>query len=101
VRGGGDSIMTYSLFDFPPYQNTPTSIDAAIQIAPQAESLRQLVYQALKKLPMTDEEIAESCKLAPNTARPRRVELVKEGKVIQVGTAKTKSGRTAILWGAV
>jgi predicted ArsR family transcriptional regulator len=49
---------------------------------------------------MTDEQIADTLHLAPNTARPRRIELVQDGLVVQVGEAKTKSGRRAILWGA-
>jgi len=92
--------MGYTLFDFPPYQNTATSIAAAQSMVGKTATLRDMVLTALRLQPMTDEQIADSLGLAPNTARPRRIELTKEGKVSQVGETRTKSGRKAILWGA-
>jgi predicted ArsR family transcriptional regulator len=91
----------YNLFDLPPYENTLTSILAAESMVGKTASLRDKVLEALRRSPMTDEQIAETLNLAPNTARPRRIELVQDGKVAQVGEAKTKSGRRAILWGAL
>ena len=92
--------MTYNLFDLPVYQDTMTSILAAESMVGKTASLRSKVLEALQALPMTDEQIADTLHLAPNTARPRRIELVQDGLVVQVGEAKTKSGRRAILWGA-
>jgi len=89
-----------TLFDLPFYQDTMTSILAAESMVGKTASLRDQVLEALKRQPMTDEQIAERLKLAPNTARPRRIELMQDGKVIPMGEAKTKSGRRAILWGA-
>jgi len=91
--------MTYSLFDLPAYQDTLTSILAAESMVGKTARLRDLVLDALRAQPMTDEQIAERLELAPNTARPRRIELTKDGLVVQVGETKTKSGRRAILWG--
>jgi predicted ArsR family transcriptional regulator len=93
-------VVTYCLFDLPAYQDTLTSILAAESMVGKTAPLRDLVLAALKRQPMTDEQIAETLNLAPNTARPRRIELVQAGLVGQVGEAKTKSGRRAILWGA-
>ena len=89
-----------TLFDLPFYQDTITSILAAESMVGKTASLRDQVLEALKRQPMTDEQIAERLGLAPNTARPRRIELMQDGKVIPMGEAKTKSGRRAILWGA-
>jgi len=89
-----------TLFDLPFYQDTMTSILAAESMVGKTASLRDQVLEALKRQLMTDEQIAERLGLAPNTARPRRIELMQDGKVIPMGEAKTKSGRRAILWGA-
>jgi len=93
--------MTYAtLFDVPPYQpHSETSIAAAKSVAPKAVSLREQVYNALRYAPMTDEQIAVRLSLNPSTSRPRRVELVKAGRIVEVGKASTASGRTAVLWG--
>ena len=88
-----------SLFDLPYYQDTLTSIIAAESMVGKTERLRDIVLRALRQQPMTDEQIAETLGLAPNTARPRRVELLQAGLIDNVGTAVTKSGRKAILWG--
>lgn len=90
-----------NLFDLPPYQPTPTSIAAAESMVGKTRTLRDLILQALRQTPMTDEEIAEALNLAPNTARPRRVELLRAGLIEKVGEAKTKSLRNAAVWGAV
>jgi len=92
--------MSYNLFDLPPYEDTLTSILAAESMMGKTASLRSRVLEALRQEPMTDEQIAERLNLAPNTARPRRIELAQDGLVKQVGETKTKSGRRAILWGA-
>jgi predicted ArsR family transcriptional regulator len=95
--------MTYAtLFDVPPHQpHSETSRDAAQSVAPKTESLREQVYNALRCSPMTDEQIAVRLSLNPSTSRPRRVELVKAGRIVEVGKAPTASGRTAVLWGVV
>jgi len=93
--------MSYNLFDLPPYEDTITSILAAESMVGHTARLRDRVLEALRQQPMTDEHIAEHLSLTPNTARPRRIELTRDGLVRQVGEAKTKSGRRAILWGAV
>jgi hypothetical protein len=92
--------MYKTLFDVPPYQShSETSMDAALSVVGKTKTLRETVYEALAQTPMTDEQIAVRLNLAPNTARPRRVELSKAGRIVEVGKAPTASGRSAVLWG--
>jgi len=44
----------------------------------------------------TDEEIATGLAMNPSTARPRRIELVAKGMIVQAGEGKTASGRRAV-----
>jgi len=90
-----------NLFELPPYQDAMTSILAAESMQGKTEPLREQVYAALLARPMTDEQIADTLGLAPNTARPRRVELARAGRIVETGTALTKSGRKAVLWRAL
>ena len=76
-----------------------TSLDAARKITPKAGTLRQLVLDLLSEEPMTDEQGSLISGLNPSTYRPRRVELVKAGLVVEVGRSKTASGREAVVWG--
>lgn len=46
----------------------------------------------------TDEEIADGLAINPSTVRPRRGELVEDGRVVAAGERKTKSGRRAVVW---
>jgi predicted ArsR family transcriptional regulator len=46
----------------------------------------------------TDEEIAVGLQMNPSTARPRRIELVRRGLVVEAGTRKAMSGRYATAW---
>jgi len=83
----------------PPFQaHSATSRKAAKSIAGKTSSLRAQVFALLKTEELTDEEIAIRLNLAGNTARPRRIELVASGLVVQVGTRKTASGRSAAVW---
>jgi hypothetical protein len=89
-----------SLFDVPPYQpHSTTSEEASISMTGKTASLREKVYMALTVEPMTDEEICYATGLSPNTARPRRVELTKAGRIAKIGEKPTSSGRKASLWG--
>lgn len=88
-----------SIFDQPPSQPTPTSVDAARRIASQAPSLRLQVLALIHEAPRTDEEIADCLGLNPSTARPRRIELVKAGLVRDSGMQRlTRANRWAVVW---
>jgi predicted ArsR family transcriptional regulator len=96
------------MFDAPemlPYQpHSPTSIGAAEAMRPGAKVDRAAVLDIISRKfgGLTDEEIQRSLKLNPSTERPRRIELVRAGKVRASGkTRKTASGRPAVVWEAV
>lgn len=87
-------------FDVPPHQPTKTSRDAAISMSGKTHGLRKDVYTLLlARGPMTDEAIAVALHLNPSTARPRRIELTRDGVVVKVGVGTNLSGRKATLWG--
>lgn len=47
----------------------------------------------------TDEEITKGLRMNPNTERPRRVELVDMGRVVDSGRVRlTESGTKAVVW---
>ena len=88
-----------TLWDVPPYQaHSETSHDAAISMSGKTKNLRELVFNALISKPQTDEELSIALDLAPNTCRPRRVELVRAGRIIESGKRPTASGRSATVW---
>ena len=93
------------LFSAPPAQpRSPTSVRAAESIAPTAGTLRAevLAYIAGRGVEgATDEEVQVGLGMNPSTQRPRRVELVNKGKVVDSGqTRATRSGRQAVVWTA-
>ena len=91
-------------FDQPPSQaHSQTSLDAALEIAGVAGTLRRRVYDLLleSEAGATDEEMQMILDLGGNTLRPRRIELVTADLVYDSGeTRKTKSGRKATVWRA-
>ena len=84
----------------PLYSRDGTSFDAALDIEPARETLRDRVMRHIATTGgATDIEIAEALGLAENTARPRRYELEKNGSIIDSGERRrTPSGRAAIVW---
>jgi len=92
--------MTLSLFDQPPFQaHSPTSRAAAEQIKPDATTLRERVYRCILTAgPITDDAICATLGMPGNTERPRRVELMNAGRIVQSGTRATASGRQAAAW---
>ena len=80
--------------------HSQNSQDAAFAIKPRAQSIRERVFELLKIEALTDQQIAARLQLDPNTARPRRIELANAGRIIEIGTARTASGRNASLWRA-
>lgn len=88
--------------DPPAQRHSATSTDAADAIRPQANRLREVVWEAIRAAGMdglTDEEGIEVTGLSPSTYRPRRCEGVEAGRVVDSGrTRKTRSGRNAAVW---
>jgi hypothetical protein len=92
-----------TLFDDPPAQShSDTSVAAAQAIKPNANRLRMLVLEAIRAAGadgLTDEEGIAATQLSPSTYRPRRIESVQAGLVVDSGrTRKTASGRSAVVW---
>ncbi len=86
-----------------PFQtHSDTSRSAAHLMRDRARGLREDVYSFVAsrgRVGATDEELQSALPIGPNTARPRRVELVAEGRVVDSGrTRETKSGRKATVW---
>lgn len=91
---------------FPPFQShSETSFNAACEIAGKAGTLRRSVYELIHKMSpygCTDEEIQDTLDMNPSTQRPRRVELVDKGLVIDSGRRRdTKAGIGAVVWAVV
>ena len=87
----------------PAQQHSVTSRAAAASLDRSTlNRLQRLIYDYLCDQPggATDEEIAQACGLNPSTARPRRIELERRGLIVESGTRKTSSGRTASVWKA-
>lgn len=91
------------LFAAPAQRHSATSVAAADSMDRSTMNrLQRLIYDFLRDQPegATDEEIAHACGLNPSTARPRRIELVRHGLVVEDGERKTASGRRATVWKA-
>lgn len=85
----------------PPAQlHSPTSVAAATAIRAATPTLREAVYAIIRdRHGLTDEEGAELLGMSLNTYRPRRIELVELGAVIDTTqTRKTRAGRQATVW---
>jgi hypothetical protein len=90
-----------TLFDPPSQAHSGPSVEAAEAIKPDANRLRQVVYDAISRADdgLTDEEIQDQLKMIGNTARPRRRELQLSGLIVDSGrTRRCKSGRKAVVW---
>jgi hypothetical protein len=88
-----------------PFQaHSATSREAADSKRGTAKSDKSRVFGLLsgKLAGLTDEEMQRSLQMNPNTQRPRRIELMMEGKIRNSGkTRKTSSGRPAVIWEVV
>lgn len=85
----------------PPRQrHSETSCDAADKIEPKAPTLREKVLHVISELGgLTDAECQQVLHLDPSTQRPRRIELVRMGLVVDSGAKRrTRSGRLAVIW---
>ncbi|NBW23185.1 MAG: hypothetical protein EBR82_86100, partial [Caulobacteraceae bacterium] len=63
-------------------------------------AMQRRVLQLLAACPdgLTDEEMQTRLGMNPSTQRPRRIELVRRGLVVECGTRRTASGRMAVVW---
>jgi hypothetical protein len=81
-------------------RHSSTSRRAALSMHTQAASYREQVLHAIRLLgPCTDEQIIDATSLNPSTARPRRIELLRDGLIRQAQVdGRTRSGRLAHRW---
>lgn len=87
----------------PAQRHSATSVAAAASLDDATlTKLHRKVLDYLQAHPAgaTDEEIAWALGMNPSTERPRRIELVKRGLVVQAGVKKAASGRKATAWRA-
>jgi hypothetical protein len=85
----------------PAVQSSVTSMASADAIGASLNALQRSVVSFLRTRGdhgATDEEIAVGLQMNPSTARPRRIELVRRGLVVEAGTRKAMSGRYATAW---
>jgi len=87
----------------PAQRHSDTSVAAAASLDVTAlNKLQRQVLDYMRTQPdgATDEEIALALGMNPSTERPRRIELVKRGLVVEAGAKKSASGRKATAWRA-
>ena len=86
-----------------PFQSHSETSKAAAEVAKStALSMRLEVYCFIGRGSATDEEIQIGLRMNPSTQRPRRIELVNQGKVRDSGQKRsTRSGRWATVWEVV
>jgi hypothetical protein len=85
----------------PAARGSVTSAQAADSLGPATLSaLQRRVLALLEATPdgLTDEEMQTRLGMNPSTQRPRRIELVRRGLVVECGTRRTASGRMASVW---
>jgi len=85
----------------PAQRRSATSVAASRSIEPVAGTARANVLAAIRSsvLGLTDEQIQDALAMPASTERPRRVELVELKLVKDSGrTARTRSGRSAVVW---
>ena len=79
-----------------------TSRAAAVAAIPLTGKSRIAVWQVIRDSGghgATDEEIQAKLRMNPSTQRPRRVELVEQGRIVDSGRRRrTASRRDAVVW---
>ena len=83
-----------------PFQgHSITSLEAAHAMKDLAPTMREKVFKVIEMhQPINDEGICWALGMNPSTERPRRVELVKAGRIKAQGTMPTSTGRSSRCW---
>lgn len=87
----------------PAQSHSATSVDAAESFASEAPALRERVLQLFREAWLdgrTDDELFTRLRgYSQSSIRPRRIELVDAGLVLDSGRSRTtRSGRAATVW---
>lgn len=103
-----DAVMRAQMASMPLFSQPAPSVAGSITSAAAADSLDAttlnrlhrvvLEYLATRAGGATDEEMQRGIPMPPSTQRPRRIELVRRGLVVECGTRRTASGRKASVW---
>lgn len=103
-----DAVMRAQMASMPLFSQPAPSVAGSITSATAADSLDAgtlnrlhrvvLEYLATRPGGATDEEMQRGIPMPPSTQRPRRIELVRRGLVVECGTRRTASGRKASVW---
>ena len=82
--------------------HSTTSRDAAVSVREDVPTRRERVFKAISQssVGLTDLEIGAVLNMSGDSVRPRRVELVGDGRIVSAGTRLTPSGRKAVVWTA-
>jgi hypothetical protein len=101
-----DTIATLPLFAArpPAVKGSATSAMAADSLGTATlNAMQRRVLDLLREnaAGMTDEEQQVALAMNPSTQRPRRIELVRRGLVVEAGTRRTSSCRMAVVWRAL
>jgi hypothetical protein len=94
--------MSDYTIDLPLFQRHSLTSRAAAESLPPAtvNACQRKVLEWLADQPdgATDEQMQLGIPMPPSTQRPRRIELVAKGMIVQAGEGKTASGRRAAKW---
>lgn len=83
----------------PGYKRRDTSKQAAEDMKPSAETLRQKVYDLLTRLELSADQAAYILEEDKLSIRPRCSELAKMGRIEDSGKRSlNKSGKKAVVW---
>jgi hypothetical protein len=96
LRAAGDPHV------FLPRDPRPTQVQAAAASLPRSGTQRARVLMAIQRagrIGKTDEELAAFLRMDGNSVRPRRLELVEQGLVVDSSERRpTEAGGDAIVW---
>ena len=91
--------MTYEYPLFPGWKKGLPSLEAAVKMAPKAQTLRDKVYAALKAKPMTADETALALDEDRLAIRPRLSELKKLNLIEDSGERRLNQSKCrATVW---
>lgn len=83
----------------PHQRHSPTSHAAAVAKRPTAAQQREAVFRFIvDHWPCSDDAIQQGLGIPGDSERPRRIELLRAGRIVQDGEALTASGRKAATW---
>ena len=83
------------------YHNTDTSYDAALEIEPEAATIRKRIIEHMQTInaPISPDDTADALGLSVLAVRPRFSELRESGRILDSNQRGTnRSGRSCILW---